>query len=52
MALTIKPKSVDSEWVFSNAGLICTKPRRKLSVESIDALVLVRFHFQKKDARI
>jgi hAT family C-terminal dimerisation region len=45
--LTIKPTSVDSERAFSNAGLICTKVRSRLSDQSIDTLAFLRSHFQK-----
>lgn len=45
--LTIKPTSVDAERAFSNAGLICTKVRSRLSDECMDALSFLRSHFQK-----
>lgn len=46
--LTIKLTSVDAERAFSNAGLICTKVRSRLSDISIDALAFLRSYFQKK----
>lgn len=49
--LTIKPTSVDAERAFSNAGLICTKVRSRLSDLSIDALSFLRSHFQKIKAK-
>lgn len=49
--LTVKPTSVDSERAFSNASLICTKVRARLSDESIDALSFLRSYFQKINAK-
>lgn len=49
--LTIKPTSVDSERAFSNAGLLCTKVRARLSDESIDTLSFLRSYFQKMRAK-
>lgn len=49
--LTIKPTSVDAERAFSNAGLICTKVRSRLSDQSIDALAFLRSYFQKKRSK-
>jgi hypothetical protein len=43
--LCIKPTSVESERVFSTAGLFVTKIRTRLNDNSVNALVCLRTHF-------
>lgn len=43
---SIPPTSVESERVFSSAGMICNKIRSSLNDDSLDALVSLRSFFQ------
>lgn len=47
--LTIQPTSVESERIFSLAGLFLTKIRNRLSDESINALSVLKTHYLNKD---
>ena len=46
---TIHPTSVEAERAFSAAGLFVTKLRARLSVKSIDSLMVLKFHFKYMD---
>lgn len=45
---SIPPTSVESERIFSAAGLICNKIRSSLGDDSLNALVSLRSHYQNK----
>lgn len=45
--LTIRPTSVESERVFSTAGVLVNKIRNRLSDESINALIVLKTYFQQ-----
>lgn len=46
--LTIKPTSIDSERIFSDAGNICTKKKCSMSDKSIDALSFLKCFFREE----
>ena len=45
---TIPPTSVEAERAFSAAGLFVTKLRARLSVKSIDSMMVLKVLFQVK----
>ena len=45
--LTVQPTSVESERCFSSSGFICNKFRSRLEDATLNALVFLKFHFQK-----
>lgn len=46
----IQPTSTESERTFSLAENVCTKKRARLSDQSINNIVFLKFYFMKKDA--
>ncbi|XP_073959312.1 uncharacterized protein [Choristoneura fumiferana] len=44
---TIPPTSVEPERIFSSAGYICNRLRTRLSDESLDAISVLRTHYQQ-----
>ena len=44
---TIKPTSVESEWVFSAMGWFVTKIRNRLDDKTLDALIKMRQYYKR-----